>query len=88
VTTHVFTAAEDGLRLHGAVFYYFLMSVDGRPYDPAVLTTDSADRRVGEVVVLGDGSRVRVRAIEPPADGETARRGLDGLLVVEPDRHA
>jgi len=31
---------------------------------------------------------VRVRAIEPPAGDETAGRGLDGVLVVEPARQA
>jgi hypothetical protein len=69
------------------VFYYFLVGVDGRPYVPAVLTTDTADRRLGEVVVLADGSRVRVRAIEPPVDDEITGRGLDGVLVVEPHMH-
>jgi len=68
----------------GAAYYYFLVSVDGRPHDPAVLTTESAERRVGEVITLGDGSRVRIHAVEAPADDETAGRGLDGVLVDEP----
>jgi hypothetical protein len=88
VTSRVFTLPEEGQVPHGAAFYYFLTSVDGHPYDPAVLTTESAERRVGEVIVLHDGSRVRVRAIEPRADDETGGRGLDGVLVVEPDTHA
>jgi hypothetical protein len=83
----MFTASDDWQRPHGAAFYYFLLNVNGRPHDPAVLTTDSTDHRVGELIVLGDGSRVRVRAIEPPADDESAGRGLDGVLVVEPDPH-
>ena len=66
---------------HGALFYYFLVGVDGRPHVPAVLTTETAERRVGEVFGLADGSRVRVRAVEAPADGGAA--GLDGVLVVE-----
>ena len=68
----------------GAAFYYFLVSVDGRPHDPAVLTTESAERRVGELITLGDGSRVRIRAVEAPAHGEDRRAGLDSVLVVEP----
>jgi hypothetical protein len=85
VTTHAFTASDGWQRPRGAAFYYFLLNVDGRPHNPAVLTTDSADRHVGEVIVLNDGSRVRVREIEPRADDESAARGLDGVLVVEPD---
>lgn len=84
VRTRASRASADGQRPHGAVFYYFLVGVDGRPYVPAVLTSDSAVRRLGEVIVLADGSRVRVRAIEAPADDETATRGLEGVLVVEP----
>ena len=68
----------------GTAYYYFLVSVDGRPHDPAVVTAESDTRRVGEVLTLGDGSRVRIRSVEPPADDETAGRGLDGVLVVEP----
>jgi hypothetical protein len=88
VIGHAYTSSKDWERPRSAVFYYFLVSVDGRPHDPAVVTTNSADRRIGEVIVLGDGSSVRVRAIEPPADDETAGRGLDGVLVVEPARQA
>ncbi len=84
VRTRASRASADGQRPHGAVFYYFLVGVDGRPYVPAVLTTDTAVRRLGEVIVLADGSRVRVRAIEAPVDDETAGRGLEGVLVVEP----
>jgi hypothetical protein len=87
VTIHMFTSSDDWQRPHGAAFYYFLLNVNGRPHDPAVLTTDSTHHRVGELIVLGDGSRVRVRAVEPPADDESAGRGLDGVLVVEPDAH-
>lgn len=87
VTVHAFTSTDDWQRPRGAAFYYFLVNVNGRPHDPPVLTTDSADHRVGELIVLGDGSRVRVRAIEQPADDESAGRGLDGVLVVEPDTH-
>ncbi len=76
------TASADGQRPHGAVFYYFLVGVDGRPYVPAVFTADTADRRPGEVIVLADGSHVRVRGIEAPTDDEAA--GLDGILLVEP----
>jgi hypothetical protein len=68
----------------GALFYYFLVGVDGRPHVPAVLTTETQERRVGEVLLLADGSRARVRAIEAPGDDETAGRGLAGVLVVEP----
>ena len=68
---------------HGALFYYFLVGVDGRPHAPAVLTTETAERHVGEVLSLGDGSRVRVRAIDATVDDESAGRGLDGVLVVE-----
>jgi hypothetical protein len=75
-------APADEQRPHGAVFYYFLVGVDGRPYVPAVFTTDTADRRPGEVIVLADGSHVRVRGIEAPGEDEAA--GLDGILVVEP----
>ena len=65
VRTRASRASADGQRQYGgAVFYYFLVGVDGRPYLPAVLTADTADRRLGEVIVLADGSRVRVRAIE------------------------
>ena len=71
----------------GTAFYYFLVSVDGRPHDPAVVTTESDARRVGEVITLGDGSRVRIRKVEAPADDETGRRGLDGVLFVEPAPH-
>jgi hypothetical protein len=71
----------------GTAFYYFLVSVDGRPHDPAVVTTESDARRVGEVITLGDGSRVRIREVEAPADDETGRRGLDGVLFVEPAPH-
>jgi hypothetical protein len=85
VTSHTFTSSDDWQRPRGAAFYYFLLSIEGRPHDPAVVTTDSAALRVGEVIVLGDGSRVRVREIEPRADDESAGRGLDGVLVVEPD---
>jgi hypothetical protein len=49
-----------------------------------VLTTQTPVRHVGEVIVLVDGSRVRVLAIEPAVDGGGSRRGLDGVLVVEP----
>jgi hypothetical protein len=35
-------------------------------------------------LLLADGSRARVRAIEAPGDDETAGRGLAGVLVVEP----
>jgi hypothetical protein len=86
VTGQAFTSWEDGQHPLGSRFYYFLLSVDGRPHDPAVLAAETADRRVGEVVGLHDGSRVRVRAIEPRGDEEAAGRGLDGVLVVEPDR--
>jgi hypothetical protein len=65
-------------------YYYFLVSVDGRPHDPAVVTTESDARRVGDVITLGDGSRVRIREIQARADDETGRRGLDGVLFVEP----
>ena len=65
-----------------ASFYYFLVGADSRPHYPAVLTTQNAERHVGEVVVLEDGSRVRVLAIEL-SDDENAKRGLDGVLVVE-----
>ena len=68
----------------GTAFYYFLVGVDGRPHDPAVMTTESDARRVGEVITLGDGSRVRIRSVEPRVDDETVGRGLDGVLVVEP----
>ena len=68
----------------GTAFYYFLVGVDGRPHDPAVMTTESDARRVGEVITLGDGSRVRIRSVEAPADDENRRAGLDGVLVVEP----
>jgi hypothetical protein len=71
----------------GTAFYYFLVSVDGRPNDPAVVTTESDARRVGEVITLGDGSRVRIREVEAPADDENGRRGLDGVLFVEPAPH-
>lgn len=67
-----------------ATFYYFLVGAQGVPHHPAVLTTQTGERRVGEVIALEDGSHVRVVAIEPSADGENARRGLDGVLVVEP----
>ena len=67
----------------GALFYYFLVGIDGHPHSPAVMTTDTHERRVGEVVDLDDGSRVRVRAIEATVDDEAAGRGLDGVLVVE-----
>jgi hypothetical protein len=87
VTSAASTSAEDGQHRVGSPFYYFLVTVDGRPHVPAVLTTQTADRRVGEVIVLADGSRVRVHSIEPPADDEIGR-GLDAVLVVEPDRHA
>jgi hypothetical protein len=87
VTIKAFTSSDDWHHSHGAAFYYFLLNVDGRPHDPAVVTTDSAEHRVGELIVLGDGSRVRVRAIEEPADDENAGRGLDGVLVVESDLH-
>jgi len=66
-----------------ATFYYFLVGAHGVPHRPAVLTTQSAERRVGEIVLLEDGSRVRVLAIET-TDDESVRRGLDGVLVVEP----
>jgi hypothetical protein len=84
---HMFTSSDDWQRPRGTAFYYFLLNVNGRPHDPAVLTTDSADHRVGELIVLRDGSRVRVREIQPPADDESVGRGLDGVLVVEPDAH-
>jgi hypothetical protein len=71
----------------GTAFYYFLVSVDGRPHDPAVVTTESDAHRVGEVITLGDGSRVRIREVEAPAEDETGRRGLDGVLFVEPAPH-
>ena len=87
VTIHAFTSSDDWQRSLGAAFYYFLVNVNGRPHDPAVLTTDSADHRVGELIVLGDGSRVRVREIEQPADDESGGRGLHGVLVVEPEAH-
>ena len=77
------TSVEDEQRAHGALFYYFLVGVDGRPHAPAVLTTESAECHVGELLTLGDGSRVRVREIDASADDETAGRGLDGVLVVE-----
>jgi hypothetical protein len=64
--------------------YYFLVEAQGTPHEPAVLTTQTAVRHVGEVIVLEDGSRVRVLAIEPALAGGSARRGLDGVLVVEP----
>ena len=38
VRTRASRASADGQRPHGAVFYYFLVGVDGRPYVPAVLT--------------------------------------------------
>jgi hypothetical protein len=78
------TTSENGQRPEGALFYYFLVGVDGRPHIPAVLTTETQERRVGEVLLLADGSRARVRAIEAPVDDETAGRGLDGVLVVDP----
>ena len=84
VTVHMFTSSDDWQRPHGVAFYYFLLNVNGRPHDPAVLTTDTPEHRVGEVIGLHDGSRVRVRAIEPRGDEETTGRGLDGVLVVEP----
>ena len=67
-----------------ATFYYFLVGAHGTPHHPAVLTTQTSERRVGEVIALEDGSHVRVLAIEPRVDAETAKRGLDGVLVVEP----
>jgi hypothetical protein len=76
------TSADDEQRALGALFYFFLVGVDERPHVPAVLTTENAELRVGEVITLVDGSRVRIRAINPPADDETV--GLDGVLVVEP----
>jgi hypothetical protein len=77
------TTSEREVRPDGALFYYFLVGVDGRPNVPAVLTTETQNRRVGEVLALADGSRARVRAIEAPVDDGTAERGLDGVLVVE-----
>jgi hypothetical protein len=74
------TTSERELRPDGALFYYFLVGVDGRPNVPAVLTTETQKRRVGEVLLLADGSRARVRSIEVD---ETAGRGLDGVLAVE-----
>ena len=84
VAGQAYMSWEDGQHPLGSRFYYFLLSVDGRPHDPAVLAAETADRRVGEVIGLHDGSRVRVRAIEPRGDEETTGRGLDGVLVVEP----
>jgi hypothetical protein len=77
------TTSEREVRPDGALFYYFLVGVDGRPHVPAVLTTETQKRRLGEVLVLADGSRARVRAIEAPVDDETVERGLNGVLVVE-----
>lgn len=79
-TTHPVQAEEGDT----ASFYYFLVGGDSRPHHPAVLTTQNAERRVGEVIVLEDGSSVRVVAVELTADDENAKRGLDGVLVVEP----
>ena len=79
-TTHL-APAEDGGT---ATFYYFLVGAQGTPHHPAVLTTQSGERHVGEVIALEDGSRVRVVEIEPGVDAETVKRGLDGVLVVEP----
>ena len=76
--------SQDG---DAATFYYFLVSADGVPHHPAVLTTQTGERHVGEEIVLEDGSHVLVLAIEP-TDSETVKRGLDGVLVVEPNADA
>ena len=76
--------AEDG---DTASFYYFLVGADGKPHHPAVLTTQHAERRVGEVIGLEDGSSVEVLSIEP-IDDESVRHGLDGVLVVGPHADA
>ena len=82
MAARAFTAAEHEHQPDGALFYYFLVSVDGHPHTPAVMTTETYHRQVGEVLGLEDGSHVRVRAVEG-MDDETAGRGLDGVLIVE-----
>jgi hypothetical protein len=67
------------------MFYYFLVAADGTPHRQPVLTTRDPERHVGEVVVLEDGSHVRVRGIELSVEEHVAGRGFDGVLVVEPD---
>ena len=66
------------------MFYYFLVGADGTPHTQPVLTTNDAKRRVGEVIGLDDGSRVRIRGFELGVDPAAAGRGFDGVLVVEP----
>jgi hypothetical protein len=66
-----------------ALFYYFLVGAHGAPHNPPVVTTEVPHRRVGEVLVLDDGSSVLVREIEMTVEAESAGRGFDGVLVVE-----
>ena len=66
------------------MFYYFLVGADDTPHRQPVLTLHDTERHVGELLVLDDGSEVRVRGIELAVDENDAGRGFDGVLVVEP----
>jgi len=82
VAARTYSAAKYERQPDGALFYYFLVSVDGHPHTPAVMTTETYHRHVGEVLGLEDGTQVRIRTVES-MDDETAGRGLDGVLIVE-----
>jgi hypothetical protein len=67
------------------LFRYLLVeAATGEPYDPAVLVTEAPDRRIGETIVLGDGSQARILDIDTNIGVKLVDLGFNAVLAVEP----
>jgi len=66
------------------MFRYLLLLPDGEPNDPAVYVTGIPNWSVDEVIMLGNGERVRVIAIADQISDELVSSGLNGVFTVEP----
>jgi hypothetical protein len=56
----------------------------GEVNDPAVFVTPVPNYDAGEVLVLGDGERLRILEIAPAIVDELAEFGIGSVFTVEP----
>jgi len=69
------------------MFKFLLVTGDGEPIDPAVFVTAVPNWKVGEVLMLGDGQRLRILHINLELDADALEQlyeqGINAVSTVE-----
>jgi len=69
------------------MFKFLLVTADGEPHDPVVFVTAIPNWKVGDVLMLGDGQRLRILHINLELDADALEQlyeqGINGVSTVE-----